>query len=263
MINFFRKSRKKFADEKQVSIYIRYAIGEILLVVVGILIALQINNWNEERKDRLKEIQLLEQLKEEYNSNLNQLNEKIKIRNAAIKSAYKLLKLIDNPINIIADSVLLNLGRSGYRPTFDPISNDLISSGKLSLIQNEKLKRLLTSWESNVLQLREEEQFWRQYVMNVRDPFLKRKNIARNLHNNFWENENAQLYLLEKNRTFDVPIGNSKRSVDYKEFLSDPELETVLSFAVSSNTVCNLESETLKRHILEILELINYRLDSE
>lgn len=54
MINFFRKTRKKLADDNQFFKYARYAIGEILLVVIGILIALQINNWNETKKIETK-----------------------------------------------------------------------------------------------------------------------------------------------------------------------------------------------------------------
>jgi hypothetical protein len=52
MINFFRRIRKKMADDNKPLKYMRYAIGEILLVVVGILIALYINNWNEERQEK-------------------------------------------------------------------------------------------------------------------------------------------------------------------------------------------------------------------
>ncbi len=53
MINFFRKTRKKLADDNKPFKYMRYAIGEIVLVVIGILIALQINNWNEDRFTRI------------------------------------------------------------------------------------------------------------------------------------------------------------------------------------------------------------------
>ena len=52
MIPFFRKLRKKMADDNRPLKYARYAIGEILLVVIGILIALQVNTWNEQRKQR-------------------------------------------------------------------------------------------------------------------------------------------------------------------------------------------------------------------
>ena len=59
MINFFRKIRKKLADDNKPLKYVHYAIGEIVLVVIGISIALQINNWNEERKLAIVEIDIL------------------------------------------------------------------------------------------------------------------------------------------------------------------------------------------------------------
>ena len=62
MINFFKKIRKKLLSKNKFSSYIIYAVGEIILVVVGILIALQINNWNENRKQRLHEIELVKLL---------------------------------------------------------------------------------------------------------------------------------------------------------------------------------------------------------
>ena len=61
--------------KNQTGKYFKYAIGEILLVVIGILIALQMDNLNEYRKDREEERELLLQLRSEYLSNLEQLNQ--------------------------------------------------------------------------------------------------------------------------------------------------------------------------------------------
>ena len=63
MIKFFRKIRQELLTENKIGQYLKYAIGEILLVVIGILIALQINNWNEARKSRIVETVLLKTIK--------------------------------------------------------------------------------------------------------------------------------------------------------------------------------------------------------
>ena len=65
MIPFFRKIRKKMADDNKPMKYLRYAIGEILLVVIGILIALSINNWNEQHKINKLESKILQELHKE------------------------------------------------------------------------------------------------------------------------------------------------------------------------------------------------------
>ena len=62
MIKFFRTIRQNLIMENKTSKYLKYAIGEIVLVVIGILIALSLNNWNEHRKENLKETKLVEQL---------------------------------------------------------------------------------------------------------------------------------------------------------------------------------------------------------
>jgi len=59
MIKFFRKIRQNLVMENKTGKYFKYAIGEIILVVIGILIALQINNWNERRKERAQEQALI------------------------------------------------------------------------------------------------------------------------------------------------------------------------------------------------------------
>jgi hypothetical protein len=76
MINFFRRIRKNLADDNKPLKYMRYAIGEIVLVVLGILIALQINNWNELRKIHLQNIEFLNNLKVELSVDISALRER-------------------------------------------------------------------------------------------------------------------------------------------------------------------------------------------
>jgi hypothetical protein len=63
MIKFFRKIRQNLLMDNKTKKYFKYALGEIVLVVIGILIALSINNWNEERKNKIKESVYLEGIK--------------------------------------------------------------------------------------------------------------------------------------------------------------------------------------------------------
>lgn len=71
MIPFFRKIRKQFADDNKPLKYLRYAIGEIVLVIIGILIALQINNWNQVQKSKSESNRLLIVLKQDLEKDLH------------------------------------------------------------------------------------------------------------------------------------------------------------------------------------------------
>ncbi|MCK0180637.1 DUF6090 family protein, partial [Flavobacteriaceae bacterium S0862] len=73
MIKFFRKIRQNLLSEGKTGKYLKYAIGEIVLVVIGILMALQINNWNENRKDETRRKLLLNNLKIDLEQDLRRL----------------------------------------------------------------------------------------------------------------------------------------------------------------------------------------------
>lgn len=62
MITFFRKIRQKLLSDNRTTKYLIYAAGEIILVMIGILLALQVNNWNEHRKLKIEEIKLLKEI---------------------------------------------------------------------------------------------------------------------------------------------------------------------------------------------------------
>lgn len=92
MLKFFRKIRQNLLSDGKTGTYLKYAIGETLLIVLGILIALQINNWNEARNERKLEKQnlklLITDLKEKKKEHLSDIT----IMNGALETAHKILK---------------------------------------------------------------------------------------------------------------------------------------------------------------------------
>jgi hypothetical protein len=242
--------------ENRVSKYLLYAIGEIVLVMIGILLALQVNNWNNENKDRHKEQLLLEQLKEEYTSNLAQLDRKIEIRIRTITSSKKLLSYIDTPESVPSDSILKYIGLSGAGPTFDPITNDLISAGKLSLIQNEKLKKRLSAWTSELVQITEEEQTWVYFKRTIRTPYLVKQHLIRDISNELWKGEDLEIFFINQPKEYQMEIGRSKHNVDLTKLLPDPEFESIIAYGLGRNQTANVQSYGLRDRILEILNEI-------
>ena len=79
MIKFFRKIRRKILDEGSLKRYIIYAIGEIILVVIGILIAVQLNNWNQERIRNAELEVLLDKVEEDLIQNIKATSDAIEI----------------------------------------------------------------------------------------------------------------------------------------------------------------------------------------
>ena len=86
MIPFFRKIRKTLADDNKPIKYFRYAIGEIVLVVIGILIALSINNWNEKQKLKTEEIEILQNFQKSFKNDINGLNRAM-VTNRRVKNS--------------------------------------------------------------------------------------------------------------------------------------------------------------------------------
>ena len=98
MIKFFRKIRQRLLTENKSSKYILYAIGEIVLVVIGILIALQINNWNTYQNDRIKEEKLLHGLVVNLELNKKLITDRIGSMDGLNKWADILLNLQETSI---------------------------------------------------------------------------------------------------------------------------------------------------------------------
>lgn len=147
MIPFFRQIRKQLANDNKPLKYLRYAIGEIVLVVVGILIALSINNWNEKRKEKNEELLVLKSMKVALDKNLNEHYFDLKNVQKALKGSLKILKIIetnDFQNDSIADYFsTINL----YTPFFPDQSayQSLLSNGT-ELISNEEVRNNITTY---------------------------------------------------------------------------------------------------------------------
>ncbi|MDT0558339.1 DUF6090 family protein [Ichthyenterobacterium sp. W332] len=154
MIKFFRHIRKSLLMENKTGKYFKYAIGEIILVVIGILIALQINTWNENRKEVLEESSILQNLNDEFSENKKMYDQNIVETENAKQIGYTIMNLMGKSEEHLKkqniDSLLFMLLEPGeYRPSENTI-NDLIQSGRLRLLKNKALKLLLYNWQSQL-----------------------------------------------------------------------------------------------------------------
>ncbi len=149
MIKFFRKTRQNLLMENKTGKYLKYAIGEIILVVIGILIALQINNWNE--------IQKKEKLKVSYKISLvNDLSLDILKLNELIAKNYSELETLNNqqkrflgketPID-----TLIKIARTEFNPELNTrfqynrnTFNTLIATGNIDLFDKDLNEMLMT-----------------------------------------------------------------------------------------------------------------------
>ncbi|MFK7772253.1 MAG: DUF6090 family protein [Saprospiraceae bacterium] len=146
MKNTFRKLRQNFLNKWEISKYLRYAIGEIVLVVIGILIALSINNWNVNNNEKDNRKIYLQELNTEINSNLGLFKfvfEKAKKNNKLTN--YYLETLNNENSSAVPDSIITSMVYNFehslvYDPTESAI-DDFINSGVLKSLEDEDLKR--------------------------------------------------------------------------------------------------------------------------
>tara|TARA_R110002049_G_scaffold239565_1_gene412869 strand:+ start:2882 stop:3652 length:771 start_codon:yes stop_codon:yes gene_type:complete len=220
MIKLFRSIRQNLIMENKTGKYLKYAIGEIILVVIGILIALQINNWNENSKTNIKEQILLVALKQELTTNLKELNGIIEVNRKRNEAAHKLVSVLSPKEAKLSNIEISKLWyntfarEAVYKPSLGVI-NEAISSGSLSIIKNIKLRDFFASMESELQLLKSQEETvfdWRMQCFqttsklgNVRillfdtlDP-----EIAKKLGVSAFENSNVELL---QSKTFENNI---------------------------------------------------------
>jgi hypothetical protein len=155
MIKIFRKIRQNMVTENKFSKYLLYAIGEIILVVIGILIALSINTWNDNRYKRNEELLLLESIKQDFIENKQRLNKTIEAQQRMIYNSNSfIILMVNNTGKEVSQDSILKLkshAHSWYRAELVNSSYiTIINSGKGNHIQNLNLKKRLAEFSTDL-----------------------------------------------------------------------------------------------------------------
>jgi hypothetical protein len=221
MIKFFRKIRQKLAYENNVRKYFRYAIGEVLLVVIGILIALQINNWNENRKLESKSKSLIGRLIKETKRDIEKIKYHIEYVESINNCVIPLMQMfgdtiIENQYKEI-DS-LLTWTTLDYYFTFS--LNALLEArdnGEISLIKTDTLRTNLYQLITLAEEIKEREKNLNNDKDNFLVPFL-------------YENVNRRNMIFRFREFHKEKIGPSKlKKASYKTLFNNRKFENMLN----------------------------------
>lgn len=256
MIKFFRKIRYNLMSENKTGKYLKYAIGEIILVVIGILIALQINNWNENRKERNQELHYLENLKTDLNLNIAELDNYITLRNSRIESANKVLEHFEGkPLTDLNDFAFhtTNIYIWQKFTQHDNTFQELTNSGNLALISNDSIKDGLLDLESLYKKLKNEEAHFR-YDAEIL----------------LYEPSYGILDLnpIVKNFTYQVSNGQAGENIElpranYEAMLKDIKQKNGFVMAVYEFSVMNGQFNEMKAMCNSLIELIDDEMKKE
>lgn len=227
--------------KNQTGKYIKYAIGEIILVVIGILIALQINNWNENRKNTFKETQFLKNFKIDLLANKTELNRIILKTKRTSQSADSILQLKSGDLDSLSlrsfvGCMMDATGFTVYQSQEGTIQ-DIIGSAHLDIITHDSLRLAVGSWQANLKNIRE----WEKMDKNAYTLY------SQYLH------EYANLYKIDISK--ELPIDEALKD----QFLND---KVFLNRLYERRRIPNILNRLYKDEILRLDVLID-QIDKE
>ncbi|MGI0108142.1 DUF6090 family protein [Salinimicrobium sp. WS361] len=176
MIKFFRKIRQNLLSEGKTGNYLKYAFGEIILVVIGILIALQINNWNISQSNLKESNEFVGRLKAEVKSNIDFTKEEIEKKESQKRSSLAILKMFGEDITKLSSKTfdsLINISMANGNMEFkNGTLNEGLNTGKVALIKSDSLKTLLYGLPSLVEEVRTGEKYMNEDLNEYFYPFI-------------------------------------------------------------------------------------------
>ena len=217
MITFFRKIRQNLLKEGKTVKYLKYAFGEIILVVIGILIALQINNWNEGKKNHAKETLLIKNIVEDLKSDtvhmnkaLNELDEQLQVIDSLIARATDSLKPLNyNTMGLLRYS-------SDFRPKSQRNHAEAVSN-----MEHETVRKLLQNYfieEDQVVDIFLE---YEKIVQNEIRPYLRNSGMH-NLNSLYTRGSDFKIDMMLQPEILDAEL----KKVAFQQLLFERRLKT-------------------------------------
>jgi hypothetical protein len=237
MLRFFRKIRQSLLTENSFGKYFLYAIGEILLVVIGILIALQIDNWNESRKEALREQTLLHELKTNLETNVENLQSDIAIQVKGASAIHFLLDHLDNRKPYL-DTLDYLFQEADFVPeaVLSSSAFETLKSSGMGLISNDSLRNAIID------------------LFEVKYPHLMQE--TRRLEDQLWTTTAVPLYQRHLRRE---ETGRAY-PINYNALLDDKEFTNMLSFRLIMRKASTHHKGRAMQETIGILELIKNEL---
>ena len=250
MLKVFRRIRKKSIADRKISNYLLYAIGEIILVVIGILIALAIDNANEQSIKREKEQIYLIGLRDEFETSQTKLKELITFNKQSYEDSKKILVYMVDQENLPDEQELANLlyNALAFDISFNPNNSllmEMINSGSLKDIGNPRLRILLTNWISNIEDIAKQEMMLANERDKILDMFRSEENSIKTLYD-----------LTGVSSELEIPLSSDRTS--NRNLLKSKEFENnMLMFILTSIKTETLHYNPLMQSIDEILKTID------
>lgn len=253
MIKLFRNIRQNLLNEGKTTKYFKYAIGEIVLVVIGILIALQINNLNEGRKQRSEEIETLKNIRTDFTNAIFEFEENNAFRKRIIGTTgilYNIIHTKENPyskhqLDSLTSELFINPTYNGQSETL----NILFNSGKINIISNDSIKNALVLWPQQIEDVTEDEIYASNIHFKSLQPIVIRYVSLFDVYN--------KLNFKSYSTVFNYPTKSTFMS-DYEGMFNDREFEGVLAAREMPVSLTLLQTEELIETAKQIIHLIDY-----
>jgi hypothetical protein len=247
MIKFFRKIRQRSLTENKFGKYLLYAVGEILLVVIGILIALQVDNWNGKRKLRAVQQELLEDLRDDLIESREELEKGLALNKFTV-SQYRIIMdaiVNDDPGSAKIDSAATYLP-NWHSPFFTSTTYESLKSNESNIIENDQLRKQISNlYDQHFVFLQEDYDKNEWSIQNT----IKIQII------------NRYLWFKDENLVTLQMIKPGVNPVDFERMKSDPEFIHLVSLLILTRNGGINEYEKTVRLINDVINSIVAELE--